>query len=40
MKVKKKRGTDSLLSFTASTLEQHSANTDYDEWGDSDKQNL
>jgi hypothetical protein len=36
MKVKKNRGTDSLLSFTANTLERLSAKTDYDEWVDSD----
>jgi len=32
----KKRGTDSLPSFTAGTLERLSGKTGYDEWLDSD----
>jgi len=37
MKVEKKRGTDSLPSFTASTIERLSGKNDCDEWlyGDS-----
>ena len=36
MKIENKRGTDSLPSFTASTLDRFSAQTHCDEWMDSD----